>query len=112
MVKKFALVFAIFALIVATAGTVPTPGSTYKITLLQPSVVNGAPLKAGEYRLTVGAEKITIASSKQTVEAPVKVETVERKFDTTAIRYVEQAGNQVIAEIRIGGTKTKLVLNP
>jgi len=38
----------------------------------------------------------------------VKVETVEKKYDDTAIRYT---GN-TIAEIRIGGTKTKIVLQP
>jgi hypothetical protein len=111
MLKKLILGFAILALALATAGTVPGVGSTYKITLLQPSVVNGNALKAGDYRLNVGTEKVTIVNGKQSIEVPVKVESVEKKFDTTAIRYTEQGGTTAISEIRLGGTKTKLVFN-
>ena len=78
----------------------------------QPSVVKGTELKAGEYRLNVGSEKVTITNTKQSVDVPVKVETVDQKFESTAIRYTLEAGKQTISEIRIGGTKTKLVLNP
>lgn|SRR5579872_6986009 len=107
MFKKLVLAFAIFALAAAFAGTVPSPHS-YRITLAQSAVVNGTELKPGEYRLTLDTTKITLVKGKQTVEVPAKVETVEKKYDDTAIRYV---GN-VVAEIRLGGTKTKVVLNP
>jgi len=45
--RSFFVAFAILALALATAGTIPTPGSSYQITLSQPSVVNGVDLKAG-----------------------------------------------------------------
>ncbi len=112
MFKKLVLTFVILALAVAVAGTVPGVVGNYKITLLQPSVVKGKELKAGEYRLNLMADKVTIVNGKQTVEVPVKIESVERKFDTTAIRYVEESGKATISEIRIGGTKTRLVFNP
>ena len=107
MFKKFVLSFVILALAAAFAGTVPSVRS-YHITLAQAAVVNGTDLKAGEYRLNVDTSKITLVNGKLSVEAPAKIETVEKKFDDTAIRY----SGRVIAEIRIGGTKTKIVLQP
>ena len=113
MLKKFVVSFAILALALAVAGTVPGAGGNYKITLLQPSIVKGNELKAGDYRLNVGADRVTITSGKkESIEVPVKVESVDQKFDTTAIRYSDEAGKAAISEIRIGGTKTKLVFNP
>jgi len=111
MFKKLVLAFAILALALATAGTVPAGGGSYKITLLQPSVVKGNALKAGDYRLNVGTEKVTIVSGKFSVEVPVTIENGDKKFDTTAIRYTDDAGKATISEIRIGGTKTKLLFN-
>ncbi len=110
MVKKLVLVFAILALVCAFAGTVPAVGN-YKITLLQPSVVKGTDLKPGEYRLTVNGDKITLVMGKLSVEAPATIETVEKKFDATAVRYSEVAGKQILSEIRVGGTKTKITIN-
>jgi len=107
MLKKLALGFMLLALALASAGTVPSSHS-YTITLVQPAVVNGAQLKAGDYKLKIGTDKITLTSGKQVVEAPAKVETTEKKFDDTAIRFVSGA----IAEIRLGGTRTRIVLNP
>ncbi|SPF48455.1 conserved exported hypothetical protein [Candidatus Sulfopaludibacter sp. SbA4] len=112
MLKKFVVAFAVLALAVAFAGTIPGVGGNYKITLLQPSVVKGTVLKAGEYRLNVGAEKVTIVNGKDSIDVPVKIENVDKKFDSTAIRYTEEGGKAAISEIRLGGTKTKLIFNP
>lgn len=112
MLKRFVLAFAILSLALATAGTVPSAGGSYKITLVQPSVVNGNDLKAGEYRLNLGTEKVTIVNGKQSLEVPAKIESVDKKFEVTAIRYTTVAGKMTISEIRLGGTKTRLLLNP
>jgi hypothetical protein len=106
MLKKFVLAFAVLALAVASAAT------TYKVTLLQPSVVKGNALKAGDYRLNVQNDKVTLVNGKQSVEVPVKIETVAQTFDSTAIRYSDEGGKTTISEIRLGGTKTKLVFTP
>jgi hypothetical protein len=100
MMKKI-VVCAILAMGVASA-------ESYKVKFLQPSVVTGAELKAGEYRVNVENGKLTIVTGKQTVEAAVKVESVDKKFDTTSVRY---AGQNSVSEIRVGGTKTKIVFN-
>ncbi|MGA2270531.1 MAG: hypothetical protein ABSH44_18825 [Bryobacteraceae bacterium] len=105
MLRKFVLAFAILALAVASA-------ATYRITLVQPSVVKGTELKAGDYRLNVENDKVTIINGKQSVEVPVKIENVEQKYDSTAVRYSDQGGKSTISEIRLGGTKTKLVFTP
>lgn len=107
MLKKLSFAFAILALASAFAGTVPAVRS-YRITLAQPAVVNGTELQPGDYRLNVDASKITLVKGKQSVEAAVRVDSVESKFDSTAIRYT----GKNIAEIRLGGTRTKIVLNP
>lgn len=112
MLKKLVLVFTILALAVASAGTPAFKGGKYRINLVQPSVVNGTDLKAGEYLMTLGESKVTILNGKQPVEVPAKIESVDKKFDHTAIRYTNQAGKTMISEIRLGGTKTKVVFNP
>jgi hypothetical protein len=80
--------------------------------LLQPSFVQGTPLAAGEYRVTVLGEKATFHNGKQTWTVDVKVINQEEKFDTTAIRFVTRDGQHVMTEISIGGSKTKLVFEP
>ena len=109
MLRKFILAFAILALAAAFAGTVPAHGPACWINLLAPSVVQGTPLAAGEYRVTVNGEKATFVRGKLSVTVDVKVESEERKFDSTAIRLVEVAGKPNLTEIRIGGSKTRLV---
>ena len=111
MVKRLLLAFSVLALAVASAGTVPGARTNFKIKLMQPSVVNGTELKAGDYKLSIGETKVTITGDKQTVEAPAKAEAVEAKFDNTAICYKTDNGKAIISEIRLGGTKTKVVFN-
>jgi hypothetical protein len=111
MFKKFIVAFAILALALAVAGTVPGVIGSYKITLLQTSVVKGNELKPGDYRLNVGIEKVTIVSGKLSVEVPAKIENADQKFSNTAIRYTTENGKAAISEIRIGGSKMKLLFN-
>jgi len=42
-------------------------------------------------------------------ECAVKVETGDSKYDATTVRYDNTSGKMKIQEIRLGGTKTKLV---
>jgi hypothetical protein len=105
MLKNLVLAFAILALAVASA-------ATYRVALDQPSVVNGNELKAGDYRLNVQSDKVTIVNGKQSVEVPVKVETVAQTYNSTAVRYSDEGGRPTMSEIRQGGTKTKLVFTP
>jgi hypothetical protein len=105
MFKKLVLAFAVLSIAAAGAAT------SYKITITQAAVVKGNQLKAGDYRLNVGESNVTIANGKESVQVAVQVENSGQKFDTTAISYTEEAGKQNISEIRIGGTKTRLIFN-
>ena len=102
MIQRLVLSLAIFAFAANAA--------TYRVTLSQPSTLKGNELKAGEYRLNVDESKVTIVNGKQTVEVPVKVESVEQKYESTSVRYTGTEKPK-ITEIRLGGTKTKLVFN-
>jgi hypothetical protein len=100
MFKKIAIL-GVLALGVASA-------ESYRVKLLQPSVVRGTELKPGEYRVNVENDKATITGGSQTLEAPVKVENSDTKFTKTSVRYTDE---KTVSEIRVGGTKTKLVFN-
>jgi hypothetical protein len=110
MWKSVLLMLAVFALI-ASAGTVPV--GHYRITLSQPATVQGTVLKAGDYVLTLKETKLTFISEygKAPVEVTVKLETGEKKFDATSVRLQTSSGSAVVSEIRLGGTKTTLVLD-
>jgi hypothetical protein len=111
MLPKFLTAFAILALVMASAGTVPAPGSSFRVNISQHSVVKGSDLKPGEYRVNMGADKVTFVLGKINVEAPVKVETAPEKFNATAVRYITENGKAIISEIRVGGTSTRLLFN-
>ena len=102
MMNRFVLAFAILGLAAASA-------ATYRVTLSQPSRIEGKQLKAGEYRLNVADSKLTIVSGKESVEVPVKIQNGETKFDSTAVRYTGTGDKVSIQEIRLGGTKTTLL---
>ena len=109
MLSRILIVFAILAVVVASAGTVPAPGGSYKITFTQPSIVKGTEFKAGEYRLSIVADKVTISAGKETFDFAAKVEAADKKFDSTAIRYVTEGGKAKVSEIRVGGTKNRVL---
>ena len=68
-------------------------------------VVNGQTLQAGDYKVQFAGDKATIKQGKTATEVPVKVETSDNKYATTTVRL----NGQQVEEIRLGGTKTKLV---
>ena len=101
-IKNLTLSFAIVALGIASAAS-----STYRLTLARASMVGNTELKAGDYKMEVDGDKVTIKSGKNTVNtATVKVENGDQKFAQTTIRY---DNSDHVQEIRVGGTKTKLV---
>ena len=105
--KRLVLVLVAVAL-AAVAGNVPKL-ATYQFSLFKPAAVNGSVLQPGEYKLVVhDATAFVTAQDGKTVQAPVKIESAPSKFDTTALTIEVQDGKPVIAEIDLGGSKTKL----
>jgi hypothetical protein len=105
MIKKLIILFAIAAIGIAAA-------ETYRVTLFQPTMVQGQELKPGQYKLDLKDTTLVIASGKTSVQTTVQIEKCDEKFNTTTIRFATADGKYAIQEIRLGGTKTKLILNP
>ncbi len=103
--KKFIFAFSTLALAVASAA------AGYKVTLFQPSVINGTELKPGDYKIEVKDNKAVVKSGKNVVEADVKMETGDEKYSSTSVRYTTADGKYKVQEIRLGGTKDKIVFN-
>jgi hypothetical protein len=111
MLTKLAVAFCVLALAAAFAGSIPAKGPAYRVTLNEPAVVNGVPLKAGEYRVIVNAGKAAFQIGKETQEVAVKVEENAKKFGENQIMYDRRGDQNVIREICLGGSKTKLTFN-
>jgi len=105
MARKVLLSFAILAVSAVASA------KSYSVTLFQPSVVGGAELQPGEYKLDVTESKVTIRNGKKIAGATVRVEATAEKFGSTSVRYQNGDGKYRIQEIRLGGTRTKLVFN-
>ena len=103
MTNKILLSFATLALAAASAA------SSYRINLFQPSIVAGKELQPGEYKVTLKDNKAVITRGRESVEATVKTETADSKFNSTTVRYQNGDGKYRVQEIRLGGTSTRLV---
>jgi hypothetical protein len=79
MFKKLMIIFACFALAAVASS------DTYRVTLFQSSSVNGTELKPGDYKLQVKDAKVVITRGKESVEAPLKVENGDQKFNATTV---------------------------
>lgn len=101
----------LFVLFAAAMSLVWAGAVSSKVTLFQDSYLNGVELKSGDYKLEVEGDKLVLKNGKTKAEASVKSEEAESKFSSTSIRYKNGDGKYRITEIRVGGTKTKLIVN-
>ena len=108
MLTKFVVAFSVLALLAAFAGTVP---AVAHVTLFRASVVSGTTLEAGEYRVLIGDAKVTFSVGKKSVDVSAKIESSPKKFDNTEVQYDGGPNQNVVREISLGGTKTRLVFN-
>lgn len=99
---------AVFCLLAAAA---IASAKSYTVNLFQPALFGNVELKPGAYQVEVKEQTAVIRNGKTIGESPVKVETGDIKFDTTIVRFDNGGGKMKIQEIRLGGTKTKLVFN-
>jgi hypothetical protein len=104
MSKRILFVFLVLAIAVACA-------KTYTVTLFQPSVIAGTELKPGEYQLELKDTTVVVKSGRNSVQTSVKVENAESKYGSTAVLYASGEDKLKVQEIRLGGTKLKLVFN-
>jgi hypothetical protein len=82
----------------------------YELTLSSTTKVGNLELKPGEYTLKVQGDKATftfVETSKQ-FTTNVKIEATEQKFDTTRVDAAKQGSVDVVKDIELGGSKTRL----
>ncbi len=98
--------------ILSVAASAIAAAATYRVSLPVDVTVDGQQLKAGDYRVDLDQETVTLQRGKQKVSTKARTETADKKFDTTTVRYVQANGTHYnVAEIRFGGTKTRLVFD-
>jgi hypothetical protein len=103
MMKRLLVCFSTAAVVTAFAA------SSYRVTLLNQGTLSGKTLKPGDYKLELTDSSVVLKNNKDSTEAPAKVETSEKKFSTTTVRYDDQHQIQAIC---IGGTNKKVVIGP
>ncbi|MBK9166867.1 MAG: hypothetical protein IPM24_05310 [Bryobacterales bacterium] len=84
---------------------------SYTVKLQVPTVVAGTQLDPGSYKVDVEDSKVVIRSGRTKVETQAAVESSETRFSSTSVRYKNGDGKYRLAEIRLGGTNTRLVFN-
>jgi hypothetical protein len=83
---------------------------TYTLDIYQPVYLGGKELKAGEYRLDVQGDSMTVKKGKFAIESKVKVETLAAKARATAL-VCDNVGDKLhISAIRLKGSTTQLVV--
>jgi len=83
---------------------------TYDIMVSSTTKAGSIELKPGQYKLSFngGNATFTDVNSSKTYTTPVKVQEGDKKFDTTQMETTKQGETEVIQEIDLGGSKTKL----
>jgi len=103
--KKLIIAAAVALCMVAIAAA-----KSYELALSSPTKIGAVELKAGQYTLKVVGDKavFTAVEDAKQYKTPVKVENSDKKFDTTSVDANKQGNIDVVKEIDLGGTKTKL----
>jgi hypothetical protein len=102
--KKLALTLVTVGVMAASAAS-----NTYRISILQNSVIDGKTVKQGDYKLELtGNNNAVLKHGKQTIDLPARTEESTTKFTNTEMEY---SNNNDLQEIRLGGTHTKVVFN-
>ena len=90
---------------VALATSAFAASGSYKVNVLQDSVIEGKAIKAGQYKVSVENGNAVFTSGKNTIAVPAREETQSNKVSTTEMIYSDSTNLQ---EIRVGGTHTKI----
>ena len=111
-IKTLGLAILLAAGFLAPSATADQSKS-YRVTIANGTKVGQTELQAGEYRLIVDEPKVRFIEVKtgKAVELEAKIETGERKFDSTEVHTSKVDGASQLRQIRIGGTKTSIAFD-
>lgn len=104
MKRTIAILFAVASLCLAEV-------KTYSITVHEPSMVGSSQLEPGSYKVTVDGDKATFSNRTTKVEAAVKVETAEKKYDYTSIKIKSEGSSKKIHRIEFRGSRVAIDIN-
>ena len=112
--KKLFVVFllALCTVFVLSAGSPKNPSSkSYELTFSSITQVGTVQMKPGDYTVKIVGDNavFTQLDSGKQFTAPVKVETVDKKYDDTHINGNKAGEGIEVKEIELGGAKLKLV---
>jgi hypothetical protein len=82
--------------------------NTFKVNLVQDSVVDGKTVKAGTYKVAVENGNAVMKSGKDSIELPAREVTESNKFNSTELTYTDKT---TLHEIGVGGTHTRIVFD-
>ncbi len=82
----------------------------YELTLSATTKAGNLELKAGQYTLKVQGDKaiFTSVDTAKQFTTSVKVENTDKKFDTTRVDASKNGEVDVVKDIELGGSKTRL----
>jgi hypothetical protein len=82
----------------------------YELTLSSTTKVGSLELKPGQYTLKVQGDKavFTFVDTAKQFTTNVKVEATDKKFDTTRVDASKTGNVDVVKDIELGGSKTRL----
>jgi hypothetical protein len=84
---------------------------SYELVISSAAKVGSVQLPPGEYKLVLddSSAHFTALNSGEEFEVLAKIDdTAEKKFEHTAIHFTRATGENLITEIRLGGTKTRV----
>lgn len=83
---------------------------SYTITLSDRAKVGDTELKPGEYKVKLEADKVVLIDREgRAIEPKAKVETVERKYNQTAVGITKKDDTNKLEWIALGGSKSRVV---
>lgn len=96
-------ILAVCSLTIASA-------KNYELTLSSVTKIGTVQLKPGQYTLKVTGNNavFTDVETAKSFTTVVKVENTDKKFDTTRVDASKEGGADVVKDIELGGSKTKL----
>jgi len=102
MLKRIALL-ALLSLSLLSA-------KTYTFTIYDTAQAGGTKLQPGDYRVKLDGDQVVFMDNAgNRIDAVMKLETVDRKFEQTSITSSKEDGTNRIESIELGGTKIRIV---
>ena len=97
---KYVFAFTTLAIAVASAA------NRYNVKVFVPGEVGGKIVKPGEYSFELKGDHAVLKGAGGKIESAARIESGDKKFPQTVVRYTSDEPNARIEEIRIGGTST------